>query len=147
MAIVRKLAKKYGYEAKDNFTNWRIDAAIDEVSDHFTAFYGASIKTRKFDDEGCKLYLEAATKFVSSFEKKLQSHGLKYVASDKISGADFEVAKIVFNFFYNDAFMAGAMFTTPAKAILEASPLFSAYVQRLKKDLESYLSSRKPSPM
>ncbi len=43
-AIMRKLAKKYGYEAKDDLVNWRIDSVVDEAPDHFEKFYGVVAK-------------------------------------------------------------------------------------------------------
>ncbi len=39
-AIMRKLARKFGYQPKNPLKAWRIDAVIDEAPDHFEKFYG-----------------------------------------------------------------------------------------------------------
>ena len=41
-AILRKLAKKFGYEPKDPLTGWFVDSVIDEAADHYEKLYRAT---------------------------------------------------------------------------------------------------------
>ena len=125
---MRKLAKKYGYESSDHLINWRIDSIIDEAPDHYEKFYGV-VSKRQFDDETLKTFLEVVKNFVTFIERIINTFGQPtYLASNKISAADFAVASLVFTYIFNDAFAGGPKFASSAQELVMASPKFSAWV-------------------
>ncbi len=146
-AILRKLATKFGYQPKKPLKAWRIDAVIDEAPDHFEKFYGV-VSQYKFDDEAAlQNYLEVVKGLVAFVERLLTLNGKKYLASKKISAADFAVAGVVFAYIFNEAFAGGDKWSAAGQALVLASPKFSVWVQKMKIDLAGYLMNRKPSPI
>ena len=73
-AILRKLAKRYGYESSDHLINWRIDSIVDEAPDHFEKFYGV-VSKRQFDDEALKTFLEVVKNLVTFIERIMNTFG------------------------------------------------------------------------
>ncbi len=146
-AIMRKLAKKYGYESSDHIVNWRIDSVIDEAPDHFEKFYGV-VSKRQFDDEALKKFLDVVKGFSGFVERIIDLFGSNtYIADKKISAADFAVAGLVFTYIFNDAFAGGSKWTSAAQEVVMASPQFCAWVNLMRTELGGYLKTRKPSPM
>ena len=133
-AILRKLAKKYGYEAKDDLVNWRIDAVIDEAPDHFEKFYGV-ISKKQFDDQALESYLQVVKNLAAYVERTLTANGQVYLASAKISAADFAIAGVVFAYIFNDAFAGGAKWAAAGQAVVNSSPKFGAWTMKMKTDL------------
>ena len=127
-AILRKLARKYGYEPADPLVAWRVDSVIDEAPDHFEKFYGV-ISQKKFEDDSMlEKYLEVVKGLTTFVERVLTSNGRSYIASDKITAADFAVAGVVFAYIFNEAFAGGEKWATAGQALVLASPRVSAWV-------------------
>ena len=69
-SILRKLAQKYGYQAKDDFTNYKIDAVIDTCADHFPNFYKVLMSgNARHDEEGYEAFEKCYIGLVAAMEK------------------------------------------------------------------------------
>ncbi len=57
---------------------------------------------RQFNEEGKAAYLKAVTGLVAAMEKAFTEFKGRYIASEKITAADFAVAALIFSYIYND---------------------------------------------
>ena len=78
---------------------------------------------------------------------RLESHGKKFIAGDKITLADFSIAGIYFSQYYNDASVFKGAWHDKVKQIINSQPKTKAYLEGpLKTELTNYLSKRTTCP-
>ena len=97
-------------------------------------------------EETKKSYSDTITTFVEHLNKKLEKSGKPFMCGDKVTIGDFQVCAVVFNFIENSELGGGAEYSDKGKEIIMANAAFSAYTERMKTELKSYLENRGKAP-
>ena len=63
-------------------------------------------------------YLEVVRGLANFVERILTVNGKTYLASDKITAADFAVAGVVFAYIFNESFAGGEKWTAAGQALV-----------------------------
>ena len=142
-AILRLLGRRHGYYFDDNVDEaFNVDWALETHADFWnTKTYRLWLFTEENDAEKIT---EGATLF-EAFNKKIEAHltsvNSRFIASDRLTIADFVVFSLYINMTQNEAVETPDLQAAFA-AKLEDTPKVKAYIETMKQEMESYMTQR-----
>ena len=140
-----------GLYGKDSTTTWNIDSVLEASEDSVGLFFKYASVFIFGDGNPTAEQLESAKQWVHKIgaliEKRLNSHGQKYIAGDKVTVADCKVSAAFFTGVYNDVMPMPAVDREALKAVLAEYPKAQQYVETTMATLlKTYLENRPARP-
>ena len=148
LAILRFVGRQYGYYPPEYHDMWACDSITEWANDMLVKVSTIVFFEKRFDETGERDLLQVVRDMTAFMSKRLAAHGKDFAIGDKITIADFHVASILFNICGdNPDFAGGKVWTGKARAIVAENPVFNAYFERMKKQLEEHLATRPPATL
>ena len=138
------MGKKHDYYPENPAEAYRVDSALDALSDLFTAMYKFAFEADEEKKKAAAAAFVGTTlpAFFAAFEKRLVANvSQHYLVGEKMTIADFGFASLFNSLFLNE----GCEYAAVLRPVLEAHENCHKYALHLNEDLAAYLAAR-PSP-
>ena len=129
-ALMRYLAKKYGYFPEDPKLAWDVDATFDYI---YNEHFGKNKKP------------EFVKVLVEKMSAKLEKSGTKFLCADTITTPDFLMTGLAYGSWRE--FGKPGKLKSKAIGIVEGNAVFRQYLDNLEEEMKGYLSTRKTYPI
>ena len=145
--VLRMVGMRTNQYGTDSNTTWAIDSVMEAVEDNMK-HYGPYLMKQVFGGgKAGQEEVDSLCTFLGNLcelvERRLNGHGKKYVAGDKLTVADCKVAAMFFCSVYNENMPMAPEHREAAKATIAKYPKAQQYFEKtLMTRLSGYLAQR-----